>query len=97
MTCITSRSVPRPHAAAAGGAPDPARRASPRYNEVMSATQRTFDVRAHRVSIERVDSHRWRVSVDGRVLASFCSESRARNAGRTEARRLDLVERAPRR
>jgi hypothetical protein len=43
------------------------------------------------VCIERVDTHRWDVSVDGRKLASFCSESRARNAGRTEARRLDLV------
>jgi hypothetical protein len=29
--------------------------------------------------------------VDGRLLASFCSESRARAAGRTEARRLDFV------
>jgi hypothetical protein len=43
------------------------------------------------VSIERVDARRWRVSVDGRVLASFCSESRARSAGRIEARRLDFV------
>ena len=45
----------------------------------------------HRVFIERVDVHRWDVSVDGRRLASFCTESRARNAGRTEARRLDFV------
>jgi hypothetical protein len=63
----------------------------------MSPPQRTFDVRAHHVCIERVDAHRWRVFIDGQVLASFCSESRARNAGRTEARRLDLVERSPRR
>jgi len=63
----------------------------------MSSTNSAFDVRAHRVCIERVDAHRWRVTVDGRMLASFCSESRARNAGRTEARRLDLVERSPRR
>jgi hypothetical protein len=61
----------------------------------MSPTQSTFDVRTHRVCIERVDSHRWRVTVDGRVLASFCTESRARNAGRTEARRLDFVAREP--
>lgn len=57
----------------------------------MVATRTTFEVRTHQVSIERVDVHRWDVSVDGRKLASFCSESRARNAGRSEARRLDLV------
>ncbi|HET8541306.1 MAG TPA: hypothetical protein VFL83_15630 [Anaeromyxobacter sp.] len=57
----------------------------------MTATRTTFEVRRHRVCIERVDAHRWDVSVDDRKLASFCSESRARNAGRTEARRLDLV------
>ena len=55
----------------------------------MSRT--TFEVRAHLVAIERVDARRWRVSVDGRMLASFCSESRARCAGRAEARRLDVV------
>jgi hypothetical protein len=48
-------------------------------------------VHEHRVCVERVDVHRWDVLVDGRKLASFCSESRARTAGRTEARRLDLV------
>ncbi len=58
---------------------------------MMVATRTTFEVRAHQVCIERVDSHRWDVSVDGRKLASFCSESRARNAGRTEARRLEFV------
>jgi len=57
----------------------------------MIATRMTFEVRTHRVFIERVDVHRWDVSVDGRRLASFCTESRARNAGRTEARRLDFV------
>lgn len=57
----------------------------------MPQAQTTFAVRTHSVYIERVDAHRWRVSVDGRLLASFCSESRARNAGRTEARRLDFV------
>ncbi len=57
----------------------------------MPATRTTFEVRHHQVCVERVDAHRWDVSVDGRKLASFCSESRARNAGRTEARRLDLV------
>ncbi len=63
----------------------------------MAATRTTFEVRTHRVCIERVDVHRWDVSVDGRKLASFCSESRARNAGRTEARRLDFVEPQPKR
>jgi hypothetical protein len=63
----------------------------------MSLTRTTFAVRTHQVCIERVDSHRWDVSVDGRKLASFCTESRARNAGRTEARRLDFVEAQPKR
>jgi hypothetical protein len=57
----------------------------------MHPARSTFEVRTHLVSIEQVDVRRWRVSVDGRMLASFCSESRARTAGRNEARRLDLV------
>lgn len=57
----------------------------------MSVAPTVFAVRTHQVRVERVDAHRWSVSVDGRKLASFCSESRARNAGRTEARRLDFV------
>jgi hypothetical protein len=43
------------------------------------------------VTLECPERLRWRVSVDGRLLATFCSESRARAAGRTEARRLDFV------
>jgi hypothetical protein len=43
------------------------------------------------VTIERLEKLRWQVSVDGRRFASFCSESRARSAGRREARRLDLA------
>jgi hypothetical protein len=50
-----------------------------------------FAVRTHSVTLECLEKHRWRVSVDGRLLASFCSESRARAAGRTEARRLDFI------
>jgi len=57
----------------------------------MNPGRATFEVRTHLVSIEQVDVRRWRVSVDGHMLASFCSESRARTAGRTEARRLDFV------
>lgn len=57
----------------------------------MQPDRTTFEVRTHLVSIEQVDIRRWRVSVDGHMLASFCSESRARTAGRTEARRLDFV------
>jgi hypothetical protein len=41
------------------------------------------------VLVERLEKLRWRVSVDGRRFAMFCSESRARAAGRLEARRLD--------
>ncbi|HET9555141.1 MAG TPA: hypothetical protein VFP50_19405 [Anaeromyxobacteraceae bacterium] len=49
----------------------------------------TVVVGKHRVDIERLEKLRWRVSVDGRRFAIFCSESRARAAGRREARRLD--------
>jgi hypothetical protein len=51
----------------------------------------TFPVRTHVITLECLERLRWRVSVDGRLLATFCSESRARAAGRTEARRLDFV------
>ncbi len=60
----------------------------------MSRSARvTFAVRAHVVTLECLERRRWRVSIDGRLLATFCSESRARAAGRTEARRLDFVAR----
>ncbi len=48
-------------------------------------------VRTHVVGIERLERLRWRVSVDGRPLFTFCSEARARDAGRLEARRLDFA------
>ncbi|WP_242343422.1 hypothetical protein [Anaeromyxobacter terrae] len=57
----------------------------------MSAARITRSVRGHLVAIERVDPHLWRVTVDGQLLASFCTESRARAAGTAEARRLELV------
>jgi len=50
----------------------------------------TVDVGKHRVVIERLEKLRWLVSVDGRRHAIYCSESRARAAGRREARRLDV-------
>jgi hypothetical protein len=52
-----------------------------------------FSVRARVVGVEQVDDDRFLVTIDGRRFASFCSESRARAAGRSEARRLDLVAR----
>jgi hypothetical protein len=55
------------------------------------SSRSTFAVRTHVVVVECLEKHRWRVSVDGHLLASFCSQSRARAAGRTEARRLDFV------
>jgi hypothetical protein len=58
---------------------------------MLSTSRTSFAVRTHQVTLERLEKHRWRVSVDGHLLASFCSESRARAAGRTEARRLDFV------
>jgi hypothetical protein len=57
----------------------------------MSATYTEMKVRSHVVGIERLEKLRWRVSVDGRRLFTFCSEARARDAGRLEARRLDFV------
>ncbi len=51
----------------------------------------SFVVRTHTVTIERLEKLRWQVIVDGRRFASFCSESRARAAGRREARRLDFA------
>ncbi len=48
-------------------------------------------MKGHVVGIERLEPLRWRVSVDGRRLFTFCSEARARQAGTLEARRLDMV------
>jgi hypothetical protein len=48
-------------------------------------------VRNHVVAIERLEKLRWKVSVDGRPLFTFCTEARARDAGRLEARRLDFA------
>lgn len=57
----------------------------------MPVTYTEMRVRSHVVGIERLERLRWRVSVDGRRLFTFCSEARARDAGRLEARRLDFV------
>jgi len=56
----------------------------------------TVSVGRHTVFIERIEPLRWRVSVDGQRFATFCTESRARAAGRLEARRLDFSAAAPR-
>jgi hypothetical protein len=48
-------------------------------------------VRSHVITVERLERQRWRVSVDGRRLFTFCSEARAREAGRLEAARIDLA------
>jgi hypothetical protein len=57
----------------------------------MSPQRSSFAVRSHVVQIERLEKNRWKVFVDGSFFASFCSESRARSAGRIETRRLDFV------
>ncbi|BDG02965.1 hypothetical protein [Anaeromyxobacter oryzae] len=57
----------------------------------MNPPRASFSVGAHTVGIEQTDKQRYVVTVDGHRFASFCSESRARAAGRLEARRLDLV------
>ncbi len=57
----------------------------------MSDTHTELRVRTHVVAVERLERLRWRVSVDGQRLSTFCTEARARDAGRLEARRLDFV------
>lgn len=57
----------------------------------MNPPRDTFSVRSHVVGIEQLEKNRYLVTVDGRRFASFCSASRARTAGRLEARRLHLV------
>lgn len=47
-----------------------------------------FQVGAYLIQLERLDKQMWRVTIDGRRYATFCSESRARAAGRAEAVRL---------
>ncbi len=59
----------------------------------MTPPRATFAVRAHVIGIEQLERNRYLVTVDGQRFASFCSESRARAAGRLEARRLDFVAR----
>jgi hypothetical protein len=57
----------------------------------MNPPRASFSVRTHLVAIEQIEKNRYVVTVDGRRFASFCSESRARSAGRNEARRLDFL------
>jgi hypothetical protein len=57
----------------------------------MNPPRASFPVRSHIVGIEQIEKNRYVVTVDGRRFASFCSESRARAAGRLEARRLDFA------
>ncbi len=57
----------------------------------MNPPRDSFSVRGHVVAIEQTEKNRYVVTVDGQRFASFCSESRARTAGRLEARRLDFV------
>ncbi len=48
----------------------------------------TLVVGKHEVVIERIDKQLWKVTIDGRRYATFCTESRARAAARQEAKRL---------
>ena len=57
---------------------------------MSSPPSTTVAIGRHTVLIEKVEPLRWRVTVDGRRFATFCSESRARAAGRLEARRRDF-------
>jgi hypothetical protein len=57
----------------------------------MRLLNASFPVRGRVVGIEQTEKNRYVVTIDGRRFASFCSESRARAAGRSEARRLDIT------
>jgi hypothetical protein len=57
----------------------------------MKPSRASFRVGRHVVGIEQVEKTRFRVTLDGAHFASFCSESRARAAGRSEARRLAIA------
>ena len=57
----------------------------------MTATYREMKVRAHVVGIKRLEKLRWRVTIDGRPLFTFCSEARARDAGGSRRGRLDCA------
>jgi hypothetical protein len=61
----------------------------------MPANYSETTVKGHVVGVERLEPLRWRVSVDGRRLFTFCSESRARQAGALEARRLEYASSDP--
>ncbi len=61
------------------------------HGVMLPPRRSTFTVRAHTITVERLEKMRWTVTVDGRRFASFCSESRARAGGRIEARRLDFL------
>jgi hypothetical protein len=60
----------------------------------MARLPTAFAVLGRLVGVERVDERLYRVTVDGRHFATFCTESRARAAGRCEARRRELLERS---
>jgi hypothetical protein len=62
-----------------------------KYGVIVTVRCTTMALHGHVVLVERMDRQRWRVSVDGRRIASYCTESRARAAGKTEARRLEFV------
>jgi len=63
----------------------------------MAKPQFVFSVRGRVVGVERLEHQRYLVTIDGQRFATFCTESRARVAGRSEARRLDLLRREDRR
>jgi hypothetical protein len=63
----------------------------------MLADHSASMVKGHLVAVERLERLRWRVSVDGRRLFTFCSRGRARAAGILEAHRLSFIASDPQR
>jgi hypothetical protein len=57
----------------------------------MAANYSDSMVRGHLVAVKRLERLRWRVTIDGRRLFTFCSQARARAAGFLEARRLGFI------
>jgi hypothetical protein len=61
------------------------------YVEGMAPAYTERKIKGHVVGVERLEPLRWRVTVDGLRLFTFCTRERAQQAGAIEARRLDMV------
>ena len=58
----------------------------------MSATDKrvAFLVKGHQVELVGLDAKQWRVFIDGKRYATFCSQTRARTAARVAAQFMEF-------